>query len=403
MIERRHAVLLRSRPIGHIEQRGDTSRVVLAERYLADPRREVLGLAFEQEPRRERRSTQRLPAWFSNLLPEGRLREWMAEDAGVHPERELALLLHVGHDLPGGVTVLPDGGAEASRDSRSPAVLASASQPFRFSLAGVALKVSALREGDRFVAPATGEGGDWIVKLPDAHYPGVPVNEFTCMRLAQAAGVDVPEIRLVHREEIDFDLPPQAWPGGEELAYAVRRFDRDRDRSPVHMEDFCQVLERTAERKYRGSYENIARLVYRAGEDERGLIEALRRLVLDVLVGNTDSHLKNWSLLYRDPRRASLSPAYDIVCASAYRQRGEEVKLALKLDGQRRASVVRMGALERLVRKAGADHIDVGPIVLDVATKVRESWEEIFAHPELPEFIRKEVAERVSLGLERLR
>lgn len=101
MIDRRHAVLLRGRPVGHIEQRGDTSRIILAERYLADPRREVLGLAFEQEPRRERRSTARLPAWFSNLLPEGRLREWMAEDAGVPPERELALLLHVGHDLPG--------------------------------------------------------------------------------------------------------------------------------------------------------------------------------------------------------------------------------------------------------------------------------------------------------------
>lgn len=273
------------------------------------------------------------------------------------------------------------------------------SRPFRFSLAGVALKVSALREGDRFVAPATGEGGDWIVKLPDAHYPGVPVNEFACMRLAAAAGIEVPETRLVHREEIDFDLPAQAWPGGEELAYAVRRFDRDRDRRPVHTEDFCQVLERAAEHKYRGSYESVARLVYRDGEDEPGLIEMVRRLVLDVLVGNTDGHLKNWSLLYRDSRWASLSPAYDIVCASAYRRPGEEIELALKLDGQRRASVVRTGALERLVRKAGAGHIEAGPVALDVARKVRDSWEEIFARPELPDPVRREVAERISFGL----
>jgi serine/threonine-protein kinase HipA len=78
--EIRHAVWLRSDRVGTLVQRGDHTRFVFSERYLNDPDRPVLGLVFEQNLSARHAAALRLPCWFSNLLPEGRLREWIAAD-----------------------------------------------------------------------------------------------------------------------------------------------------------------------------------------------------------------------------------------------------------------------------------------------------------------------------------
>jgi hypothetical protein len=93
-------------------------------------------------------------------------------------------------------------------------------------------------QGDRFTAPAVGTGGDWIVKLPDPKYPEVPRNEFVMMTLAGAAGNEVPEVKLVHRDQIE-SLPADVWKQGEENAYAVRRFDRGNRRELISYRRFC--------------------------------------------------------------------------------------------------------------------------------------------------------------------
>ncbi|MDO4646020.1 MAG: HipA domain-containing protein [Propionibacteriaceae bacterium] len=79
----------------------------------------------------------------------------------------------------------------------------------RFSLAGVALKFSLLQSGDRLTLPAGDQEGDWIVKMPDAVYPEVPANEFAMMTLAQRCGIDIPEIKMWHRDELP-TLPEMA-------------------------------------------------------------------------------------------------------------------------------------------------------------------------------------------------
>ena len=43
------------------------------------------------------------------------------------------------------------------------------------------------------------------------------------------------------------------------------------------------------------------------------MAEFIRRLPFNVLIGNGDMHLKNWSLIYPDRRNARLAPAYDFV------------------------------------------------------------------------------------------
>ena len=76
-------VWLRDLRVGTLAQRGDHTRFVLSESYLADPDRPVLGLMFEQDLHARHAAKLRLPCWFSNLLPEGRLRDWIAAERHV--------------------------------------------------------------------------------------------------------------------------------------------------------------------------------------------------------------------------------------------------------------------------------------------------------------------------------
>lgn len=226
LTESLHAVWLHGHRVGTLYQRGDYTRFTLTDFYRSDPDRPVLGLLFEQDLNRAHTAALRLPPWFSNLLPEGRLRDWIADDRGVSPDREMELLAQVGHDLPGAVRITSTE-AETEADFRDPGLgpeeteqeyTKSDDRPqWRFSLAGVALKFSMLASGDRLTLPAYGEGGDWIVKLPDLQYPDVPRNEYTMMLLAAASGIEVPDIKLVHRDELS-SLPTGVWPGKEEWA-----------------------------------------------------------------------------------------------------------------------------------------------------------------------------------------
>lgn len=96
LTEKRFGVWLGEARVGTLNQRGDYAWFNLDSAYVQDPRRHILGLVFEDNPQASHSSHMKLPPWFSNLLPEGRLREWMAADRGVHASREMELLAHIG-------------------------------------------------------------------------------------------------------------------------------------------------------------------------------------------------------------------------------------------------------------------------------------------------------------------
>lgn len=385
--ERRYGVWLDHERVGTLNQRGDYTWFLFSPEYLADPDRSVLGLVFEQEPAARHANALRLPPWFSNLLPEGRLRDWIAADRHVSVEREMELLAQVGHDLPGAVRVLredgppekgwhpgaatadPYAGRGESRDGRA--------LGWRFSLAGVSLKFSMLRKDDRLTLPAYGEGGDWIVKLPDRTYRNVPLNEYAMMSLAAEAGIDVPDRQLVHRDQLD-DLPPNVWPGDEDFAYAVRRFDRDEQRRRVHIEDFAQVRNIYPDEKYRGNFDTLASLIYRR-HDLASLREFARRMAFNVLITNGDAHLKNWSLIYRDRRVPSLAPAYDLVSTGVYRVGDEPEDLGLRFGGTRRFDDINLTTFARLERRLGITAGSLCDRVVETVERVRAAWPRIEA------------------------
>jgi serine/threonine-protein kinase HipA len=375
-----YGVWLHGDRVGLLNQRGDYTWFEFDAAYREDPTRAVLGLWFEDQMLKRHTSHMRVHPWFSNLLLEGRLREWIADGRGVSADREMELLAQVGHDLPGAVQVLPEDTAPGDTpiDEAVPAS-GRGLRPaeWRFSLAGVQLKFSMLRQGDRLTLPAFGIGGDWIVKLPDRLHADVPRNEFAMMRLAEAAGIDVPETLLVHRNELP-DLPANAWPEHEHLAFAVRRFDRADDRTPIHIEDLAQVRGFYPDDKYNGTYETVAALIYRR-RDLTALREFARRLAFTILITNGDAHLKNWSLIYRDPRIPTLAPVYDLVSTGMYRDPGDPETLGLKLHNTRRIDQITLDSFTRLENKVGAVGAGLADIAADTVERVVHAWQEVSA------------------------
>lgn len=321
------AVRLYDEPIGTLTHvGGERTLFAFNEAHINDPNRSTLSLSFKDtfgqlltdfKPYRIK-----LMPFFSNLLPEGYLRQYLAGMAGVHPEREFFLLRALGQDLPGAVTVTAEDDpawpersrAEPGGDDAAPTAVEHA---LRFSLAGVQLKFSAVMNAPGgLTIPTRGVGGDWIVKLPSRDFRHVPENEFSMMTLARMVGIDVPAIDLVDVSSIE-NLPEGIGHLGIK-AFIIKRFDRTDDGRKIHIEDFAQVFGVYPEAKYeKASYRSLARVIATESDDD-DIAEFIRRATFNVLIGNGDMHLKNWSLVYRDRKHAELSPAYDFVSTIAY-------------------------------------------------------------------------------------
>ncbi len=162
---------------------------------------------------------------------------------------------------------------------------------------------------------------DLIVKSAGNEYPGLAENEFHCMSMARAAGLEVPE----------------CWLSEDRALFVIRRFDVASGGGYMGFEDAASLTGRQPRDKYNASYSDVARAVsdfcapiHRAESLER----FFRQLVFCCLIRNGDAHLKNWGLLYGDPSTADddarLSPVYDLVCTTTWIPRDT---LALGLAG----------------------------------------------------------------------
>jgi serine/threonine-protein kinase HipA len=357
---------------------GDRTLFSFTDEYIADENRPTLSLGFKDDfgqliTQLPVTQTRLLP-YFSNLLPEGHLREYLARQAGVNQEREFFLLWALGRDLSGAITVEPaDDEAwpidDNALDSKSPEQRRE--NALRFSLAGIQLKFSALYDGQAnkgLTIPAKGVGGSWIVKLPSARSEGVPENEYAMLTIARLIGIDVPEITLIVVDAI------RGLPEGigdlKGQAFAIKRFDRTPE-GLVHTEDFAQVFRVYHDAKYKkASYRNIA-TVLAAETGEAGVEEYIRRLTFCTLTGNADMHLKNWSLIYPDRRTPALSPAYDLVSTIPYI---EDEQAALKFARTKRFDGYTLDELSYLAGKAGLPE----KLVLDTAKQTVARFHEVW-------------------------
>lgn len=349
------------------------------ESYVNDAKRSTLSLSFENkqgdfEPA-VKPSRVQIPPFFSNLLPEGPLRDYLADRAGVNAKREFFLLWALGEDLPGAITASADSDWLPSASSEGP----SAFTPdfMRFSLAGVQLKFSGMMQPQGgLTIPVKGIGGSWIIKLPSPQYDAVPENEFAMMTLAAKMGMDVPEVQLVPLDNIS-GLPENLGELQGRDALAVKRFDRTDDGDKVHMEDFAQIFSIYPDHKYeKANYKNIAEVIAtRIGTES--IAEYIRRLVFCTLIGNADMHLKNWSVIYPDKREPALAPAYDLLSTIPYIA---DKTMALRFVRTKNMADLSLELLSYMSSKAMLPENLVLKTAKETVTQFRDAWQSEIKH-----------------------
>lgn len=185
------------------------------------------------------------------------------------------------------------------------------------------------KDSTSVVERATLIAPDLIVKASGEGYPYLAQNEFLCMEAARRAGISV----------------PQFWLSETGALFVMARFDIA-DGRQLGFEDMAVLMNKTAEEKYLGAYEHIAKVinVYCGPNAPDSCRRLFDYLALTVMVRNGDAHLKNFGLLYRDPHSSApeLSPLYDVVTTTVYKYQnryGVELtdrELALKLAKSKR-------------------------------------------------------------------
>lgn len=351
-----------------------------------DRQRFLLGLSWILSAETgERRANTGLPEWFENLLPEpeGELRERLARTIGIKSTSSFSLLSGLGRDLPGAVVVIPEGEAQEeppeSREKKS---------KLRFSLAGVQLKFSVSVRNQRICLPISGEDGRWILKLPTGNIDDIPVVEAAVMTWAAQAGFEVPEHRVVPIAQLDeFESLSL---NIDETGFLIRRFDRS-DTGRVHQEDFAQIYGVLPKHKYsddgwkKTSYDAMGRLVWDAC-GENTFWEYVRRLVFMAASGNTDAHLKNWSLQYAPGQPPRLCPLYDQVSVIFWEHRfgwkaPTPPTLALGIGGKRTLDDLDIHRFNRLSARVGVTEAEMHRHIRDALLDIYHAFESL----DLPE------------------
>jgi serine/threonine-protein kinase HipA len=189
------------------------------------------------------------------------------------------------------------------------------------------------------------------------------------MTLARMLGMDVPDMQLVELSAIE--RMPDGIGDLKGQAFAAKRFDRTATGGLVHIEDFAQVFGVYPDDKYKkASYRNIAEVIAaEVGND--GIAEYIRRLVFNTLIGNADMHLKNWSLIYPDRRRAALAPAYDFVSTIPYIR---DNKAALNYARTKRMDAFSRDELAYMAGKARLPEKLVLDTAVETVTRFHEAW-----------------------------
>lgn len=305
--------------------------------------------------------------FFTNLLPESRVREALARKLGISLRNDFALLEAIGGECAGAVTLLPHGAVlqkdrlqyralspedfrEIIRDLPKKPFLAGESG-IRLSLAGAQDKLPVYMEEDRIFLGQGASPSSHIIKPPIEGIPQSVRNEAFCMSLAQKAGLNVPHADVMI-------LPDERDPDLGQL-YVVSRYDRYRDDNGRihrrHQEDFCQAMGLMAETKYESEggptladcFRLVDRFSSRPALDRKALLDWT---VFNYLIHNADGHAKNLSILLSSTE-IRLAPFYDLMCTGVYE--GINEKLAMKIGGENRPQWIQPRHWMRLGEAAG--------------------------------------------------
>ncbi len=261
--------------------------------------------------------------YFDNLLPEEGQRVLLAKDAKLDSADAFGLLAWYGAESAGSLVLLgPESPIQSGEDLRPlsdealdkriqqlPKVPLTQAAIKRMSLAGAQHKLAVVLKDGELFEPAGSTPSTHILKPdhPDEDYAHSVINEWFVMKLAKRMGLDVPDVHCRY-------VPSPV--------YLIDRFDRfflqPQGWQRQHVIDACQLLGLDKSFKYtQGSVERLAEIATACRSPAVARTSLFRWLVFNVLVGNSDAHLKNLSFTISH-EGIQLAPFYDLLSVAAY-------------------------------------------------------------------------------------
>ncbi|WP_322407045.1 type II toxin-antitoxin system HipA family toxin [Idiomarina sp. PL1-037] len=315
-------------------------RLVHGSQYSFSYEREAQPVSLSMPNRVDPYVSGKLPPIFTMNLPEGFVRRYIEERLRRYAKVDEMYLLTLQRDKGIGAlnyhsNELPESKTEAvalndilSWNSQNEALFPQLLERFylQTAISGVQPKVVVPSEKATLVYP------DLIIKAADEEFPNLTANEFICLSAADYCGLEKPEFWLSDNRE----------------HFVMKRFDIDGDKKYA-VEDFCVLTKRDSADKYRSSYEQVMKVVQLFTRSAEQLQKVYEYIVFNVLIGNGDAHLKNFSVLYSAevPERITVTPIYDVTHTIIYPT--IDNNMALKLFGSKEFPT------QHFLRKLGED------------------------------------------------
>lgn len=329
--------------IGHLQERGEGGLVFsYLPEWTATDRALPLApdLPFGME-----HTGSAVVSYFDNLLPEGSVRDFIAQAEHISPGNVFGLLERFGGDTAGAISLLPHGQTPSADPHYLPVTAESIREWFinsrgiPLNLAGEQARMSLSGAQDKMTVLINAAGGIEIPlgAAPSSHIikpsmgyrsqvPQTAVNEALMMTLAAAIKLDVPVVR--YSSDLD--------------AVLIQRYDRVADGNGrlrrLHQNDLCQIIGVPSKLKYeteggpslKDCFTAVMARSSQPAFDKKRLVEWV---AFNLAIGNMDSHAKNLSVLEIEGN-TRLAPFYDLVCTTVYTNLGK--RFAFKVGGENR-------------------------------------------------------------------
>ena len=291
--------------------------------------------------------------YFEGLLPEGFTRKSIADSMHSDPDDYISILRELGRECLGAIQIVDESIRTVEADYKKlskkevkalakegASLAANLVIQSHLSLTGASGKTGLYydEKKKKWYQPVGSAPSNYIVKQSHVRLSNIVVNEQLCLLTAKKLGIDVPESFVVQTGKNKTE--------DADILFATKRFDRvvtDDSRKvkdlPVpyrlHQEDFAQALGINSSQKYEKNGEHYLKQMFNiirsySANPIEDQFKLWRITVFNFLIGNTDNHIKNYSLLYsNDLRTVRLAPCYDVVATRVYKNDINEMSLSI--------------------------------------------------------------------------
>ncbi|NBX85048.1 MAG: type II toxin-antitoxin system HipA family toxin [Gammaproteobacteria bacterium] len=302
--------------------------------------------------------------YFSGLLPDEGVRYRLAKYLQISEKNIFGLLEAIGGECAGAVSIKPHptskGGQESNyivlENQEALDVMRSLeNRPFlvgeddiRISAAGAQCKLMIAFIDGKIAIPKGTTPSTHIIKPNIPGFNDTVFNEFFCMILAKRIGLICPNVQIYKINQTSF--------------YVVERYDRTIYKGQItrlHQEDFCQILNIPPEIKYENEggpsisdcFNVMDEFIQSGRMPGIDKLRLLKLMIFNFLIGNTDAHGKNFSVVYQK-NGVSLAPCYDLLSTVIYSTHGKD-KMAMKIGGEYQLRLIQARHWHKLAQQIG--------------------------------------------------